>query len=371
MTLSDPSGAVALPEITVPVDARQRRDRERRSLGLSWSEWILFKACEWTRLYGVPPSAMDWNVPMARRSATPERAALLAERYSEHVWPSTSTTASKFGSWNAMIEAAGLPAVPGGRRRTRARDQWPKAQARRERIEALLLEGRSRQEVADALGISRASLAGDIVRMRQLGFDVPDSNRSGVTVVRPHIEPPEVVGPSPAVLQQIAALWRLGAPVQEIADTFTGGHPGVLLSHVERCRAANPSLPVRDLERSEAERQLSPEREARLQEVAELWRSGLRSEVIADRLAVARSTVWADVALLRDRGVALPERPPGRPRLDGPSAPVLQRRARVRTMDHAGLNTAAIAERLGVTPATVRADLRAIRDASPSRYGGA
>jgi hypothetical protein len=78
---------------------------------------------EWNRLYGQPPSAMDWNVAMARHHAHPERFAEILRRQRERDWPVASGVVAFFGTWNAAIEAAGFTAMSAGGDRRR-HDEW-------------------------------------------------------------------------------------------------------------------------------------------------------------------------------------------------------------------------------------------------------
>lgn len=57
-------------------------------------EWILDACHEWVAIYGTPPRSDNWQ-----RSPDPNR------------YPCSQTVKTKFGSWNKMLEAAGLPTL--------------------------------------------------------------------------------------------------------------------------------------------------------------------------------------------------------------------------------------------------------------------
>lgn len=78
-------------------------------------ESIVAKAQEWAEQYGRPPSALDWNPAMARRSKLEDK----IERYYEGDWPPYGTVTRHFPRWNAMIAAAGFdPREPGANEAT-------------------------------------------------------------------------------------------------------------------------------------------------------------------------------------------------------------------------------------------------------------
>lgn len=69
---------------------------------------------EFVRRYGEPPSATDWNPPHARSVGHPEK----AERfYRDGCYPHLNAVQSVWGSWRALLTAAGYP----GRRIRRGR----------------------------------------------------------------------------------------------------------------------------------------------------------------------------------------------------------------------------------------------------------
>jgi hypothetical protein len=98
-------GARTNPSILC-VTCRGRYQREQSRA------WILRSISEWVDLYGTPPSATDWNPPLARKSGM----AWKADRYEQagHRWPSTTLCRNIFGSWNNALQAAGYPPVQPG-----------------------------------------------------------------------------------------------------------------------------------------------------------------------------------------------------------------------------------------------------------------
>ncbi len=87
-----------------------------------WSKERLVEcAQEYARRYGRPPTAMDWNIPMARGRAHPERLREILQRDSEAEWPPTGTVLARWGSWNEMLSAAGFDTLVPGERRDVAR----------------------------------------------------------------------------------------------------------------------------------------------------------------------------------------------------------------------------------------------------------
>lgn len=85
-----------------------RRLRTRVQFGApAWPpDEIIGAAGEWAHRYGESPTVSDWNPALLRaRGGRPDALA----RYLDGDWPSTATVQRRFGSWNAMLAAAGLP----------------------------------------------------------------------------------------------------------------------------------------------------------------------------------------------------------------------------------------------------------------------
>lgn len=79
-----------------------------------WTRETVVAAIErWGALYGVSPSANEWNATLAREAGD--------TRYESGDWPTIHTVQRVFGSWNAGIEAAGFVARPVGVRKAVAR----------------------------------------------------------------------------------------------------------------------------------------------------------------------------------------------------------------------------------------------------------
>lgn len=79
------------------------------------NERCIEMAHEWTRRYGAPPSAVDWNPSIIKN---PVRRVEAQRRLDDDgCWPFYSTITYRFGRWNAFIEAAGFEALAPGKRR--------------------------------------------------------------------------------------------------------------------------------------------------------------------------------------------------------------------------------------------------------------
>lgn len=80
-----------MPRGMVAADMKQ----QRRPNGHWTQERVIEAVQRWATEHGTPPSADEWTC-------------------SGPYWPSKNTLLGKFGSWNAIIVAAGLePAAPG------------------------------------------------------------------------------------------------------------------------------------------------------------------------------------------------------------------------------------------------------------------
>ena len=74
--------------------------------GQWWTrELVIQRIQEYDRRYGHPPSAVDWNVSMAR---TVGRQNLVDRFYTDGCWPHGSTLRRWFENWNDAIRAAGF-----------------------------------------------------------------------------------------------------------------------------------------------------------------------------------------------------------------------------------------------------------------------
>ena len=75
-------------------------------------EDIVARMQHWTRLHGQPPTIRDWDPSRAQRSGQGWR----AERFAAGDWPSVGMVRRQFGTFNAAVQAAGLPPRQGPRR---------------------------------------------------------------------------------------------------------------------------------------------------------------------------------------------------------------------------------------------------------------
>ena len=129
--------ALGRPGREVKRPARPRR--VRRSGGGEWTrERILEALRAWAGELGRAPRSYEWSPATARAGGFPLAGAEKWER--EHPrWPHRALVCTRYGSWRAALEAAGLPTAP------------TLAIPRRERVQtAQRLEGRlSAKELAD------------------------------------------------------------------------------------------------------------------------------------------------------------------------------------------------------------------------------
>lgn len=92
-------------------------ERCRRCNGVHTREqsrrWILDSFEEWNDLFGVPPTAADWNPAQAKARSRGH----LARRHEQtgRPWPSQTLVRDIFGSWNAGRVAAGFDTFEAGR----------------------------------------------------------------------------------------------------------------------------------------------------------------------------------------------------------------------------------------------------------------
>jgi hypothetical protein len=64
--------------------------------------------------YGRIPSAMDWNISMAREKAHPRRLAEVEALHRDRKWPWVQEVLRVLGRWNNLIAAAGYTPTPPG-----------------------------------------------------------------------------------------------------------------------------------------------------------------------------------------------------------------------------------------------------------------
>ena len=99
-----------------PTDGSSGRSPARRCarcikrIGMLETKWdqakIIEAIREWASVYGVPPTAMQWNVSAARLKGRDDWAERYANDYRQ--WPAQSVVQSHFPSWNEAIRAAGF-----------------------------------------------------------------------------------------------------------------------------------------------------------------------------------------------------------------------------------------------------------------------
>lgn len=98
--------------------------------------------------YGRPPTACDFNPPLAIAKGRPEYAETF---HRDGDYPHTSSATTVFGSWNAAIEAAGFTPKPSGAGGRRYAGDDP---AKVEEGVQLYVAGMSYAEAAEASGVS-------------------------------------------------------------------------------------------------------------------------------------------------------------------------------------------------------------------------
>lgn len=304
------------------------RNAERKSLGLSWSEYMIYKAHEWTRLYGVPPGAADWNVGMARHQFSAERLEVLEQRHREHSWPAASTARQHFGSWNTMLTEAGLPMRLAGPHAPLAS---PVPEPTEQELDVIATMWRDDTGWDDSA--KRLQLIAERTG-RSPGVVVSYANRiEGLPHRDLSARPDHSVGAKVRRRRErVAELWMEGLSTQAIAEQLGVSSPTVS-QDARRLRDMGVDLPKRATGRP-----TSPDR---IEAARLLIRDGWPIERVA-------STLRLTVATLRE----LLEQANDRRRRQA------VRHARVRVMAHAGLTNEAIAGRLGLLPQEVESMLR-------------
>lgn len=97
---------------------KPRKPRPRKiDRRVRWTrDLVIARMQEWTRVYGGPPSVMEWMPTQARLRGRPEWAQRFADAKGH--WPGARTVMRLFGSWTAGLAAAGLePRACGARKK--------------------------------------------------------------------------------------------------------------------------------------------------------------------------------------------------------------------------------------------------------------
>lgn len=96
--------------------------------------YIMESFREWHEMFGVPPTAIDWHMAMARNimDRAPNYARKVINRHEStgRSWPSATTVISHFGSWSAGLRAAGFEPIS-------QKDSWMGYRGRKARDEDL------------------------------------------------------------------------------------------------------------------------------------------------------------------------------------------------------------------------------------------
>lgn len=92
----------------------QTCDHDHRAAHHGRNRWnhakVIAAARLWADMYGTAPSAISWNPAQLRAQGYLTRVAV----FEAGTWPHTTTVQRMFGSWSAMITAAGLTPARGG-----------------------------------------------------------------------------------------------------------------------------------------------------------------------------------------------------------------------------------------------------------------
>lgn len=79
-----------------------------------WTEETILAAMhEWYRLFGRPPSMLDWNLALAAYKKLPNLSAR-RERFGRGRFPTANSVLNRFGTWRAALAAAGFEVRKGG-----------------------------------------------------------------------------------------------------------------------------------------------------------------------------------------------------------------------------------------------------------------
>jgi hypothetical protein len=100
-----------------PERCRTHSDAHTRAVS---RKWILDSFAEWHRIFGVPPTASEWNPASCRlRTRQPgdgPARALARYEFTGRPWPAPSLICRHFGTWNDAVRAAGFePLAPNER----------------------------------------------------------------------------------------------------------------------------------------------------------------------------------------------------------------------------------------------------------------
>lgn len=150
-TTINPNGIRAEVVRCLPCNGKHVREMSRR--------WILDSINEWVDLFGVPPTALDWNPALARTQGSEWK----ADRYEAtgRAWPSVSLCQDNFGSWRETLIAAGYEPFESGHYGREGEDPVIVAETIR-----LYRSGLTLEEVGERMGCSGAAV---LHRLRKAG----------------------------------------------------------------------------------------------------------------------------------------------------------------------------------------------------------
>lgn len=121
-------------------------------------EWILRSFEEWADLFGVPPTAADWNPALAISQGQQWKAE--RHRATGRPWPCQSTVCNHFGSWSAGVATAGFDPTPSGHYGRDGEDP-----ATVEETVRLYRSGLSLDKVGERMGITGVGVRSRLIKV--------------------------------------------------------------------------------------------------------------------------------------------------------------------------------------------------------------
>ena len=162
---------------------------------------------------------------------------------------------------------------------------------RREQVMELANEGKSNQEIAEELEVSKEVVAGDICTLRKEGKISKERRSQG------RKKDPKVTERREQVIQLVVSE---GKSNQEIAEEL-GVNKGVIVTDITILRKER-KIPKNQ------ERKKAPEVIKRREQVMELVNEGKNNQEIAEELGIKKETVARDIYILREEGKISKER---------------------------------------------------------------
>ena len=162
----------------------------------------------------------------------------------------------------------------------------PEVTKRREKVKQLVSEGKSNQEIAEELEVSKEVVAGDIYILKKEGKISKERRKKDQEVTKRR--------------EQVMELANEGKSNQEIAEEL-GVNKGVIVTDITILRKER-KIPKNQ------ERKKAPEVIKRREQVMELVNEGKNNQEIAEELGIKKETVARDIYILREEGKISKER---------------------------------------------------------------